>query len=102
MSRHFCGCQAEGTLLTAGETSNDLQLDVVNFSNGDTLIHLLVQQDLYSLEHAEILLRSYENLVQAFTRNPATKVSWPPLFSETDIEYAIIRGRGRYYSLRLK
>ncbi|OOQ83961.1 polyketide synthase/peptide synthetase [Penicillium brasilianum] len=93
-SRHFCGCQAEGTLLTTGETSNDLQLDVVNFSNGDTLIHLLVQQDLYSLEHAEILLRSYENLVQAFTRNPATKVSWPPLFSETDIEHAITTGRG--------
>jgi hybrid polyketide synthase / nonribosomal peptide synthetase ACE1 len=94
VSRQFCGCQAEGTLLSTGETSHDLHLDVINLENGDTLVHLLVQEDLYNLEHAKILLRSYENLVRAFTRNPATKVSWPPLFSETEIEKGIVAGRG--------
>jgi hybrid polyketide synthase/nonribosomal peptide synthetase ACE1 len=99
VSRHFCGCEAEGTLLTTGETSHDLYLDVINLGNGDTLVHLLVQKDLYSLEHAEILLRSYENLVQAFTRNPATKVSWPPLFSEAEIEQGIEAGKGKFWPL---
>ncbi|EPS29303.1 hypothetical protein PDE_04252 [Penicillium oxalicum 114-2] len=33
-SRFFCGCQAAGSLLTTGETSNDLQLDVVNLGDG--------------------------------------------------------------------
>jgi hybrid polyketide synthase/nonribosomal peptide synthetase ACE1 len=74
-------------------------LDVINLGNGDTLVHLLVQKDLYSLEHAEILLRSYENLVQAFTRNPATKVSWPPLFSEAEIEQGIEAGKGKFWPL---
>lgn len=99
VSRRFCGCQAEGALLTTGETSQDLHLDVINLADGDTLVHLLVQRDLYNLEHAEILLRSYEHLVRAFTRNPATKVSWPPLFSEAEIENAIIAGRGKLRSL---
>lgn len=99
VSRQFCGCRAEGTLLSTGETSHDLHLDVINLENGDTLVHLLVQEDLYSLEHAEILLRSYENLVRAFTRNPATKVSWPPLFSEAEIEKGIVIGRGKCHFL---
>ncbi|KAF3392622.1 Polyketide synthase-nonribosomal peptide synthetase [Penicillium rolfsii] len=94
VSRQFCGCQAEGALLTTGETSHDLQLDVINLGDGDTLLHLLVQKDLYNLEHAEILLHSYEHLVRAFTRNPATKVSWPPLFPEMEIEKGLIAGRG--------
>lgn len=96
VSRKFCGCQAEGALLTTGETSYDLHLDVINLGDGDTLLHLLVQKDLYNLEHAEILLRSYEHLVRAFTRNPATKISWPPLFAETEIEKGIIAGRGKF------
>jgi hybrid polyketide synthase/nonribosomal peptide synthetase ACE1 len=97
VSRKFCGSQAEAALLTTGETSHDLHLDVINFGDGDTLVHLLVQKDLYNLEHAEILLRSYEHLVRAFTRNPATKVSWPPLFAETDIEKGISAGRGNLH-----
>ena len=101
VSRQFCGCQAEGTLLSTGETSHDLYLDVINLANGATLLHLLVQEDLYSLEHAEILLRSYENLVRAFTRNPATKVSWPTLFSEAEIEKSIVAGRGKCYSFHV-
>jgi hybrid polyketide synthase/nonribosomal peptide synthetase ACE1 len=97
VSRKFCGCQAEAALLTTGETSHDLHLDVINLADGDTLIHLLVQKDLYSLEHAEILLRSYEHLVQAFTRNPATKISWPSLFAEKEIERGIFVGRGKFF-----
>lgn len=98
VSRQFCGCQAEGTLLSTGETSHDLHLDIINLGNGDTLVHLLVQEELYNIEHAEIILRSYENLLRAFTRNPATKVSWPPLFSETEIEKSIVAGRGKCYT----
>ncbi|KAJ5683579.1 hypothetical protein N7462_006744 [Penicillium macrosclerotiorum] len=93
-SREFCGCEAKGSLLTTGETSYDFHLDVVNFSSGESLIHLLVQKNLYTLDHAEILLQSYYNLLREFTRNPATKISWPPLFSENDIERGLSLGRG--------
>ncbi|KAJ5485543.1 Polyketide synthase-nonribosomal peptide synthetase [Penicillium diatomitis] len=93
-SRLFCGCQASGSLQTTGETSNDLQLDVVNLGDGDTMIHLLVQKNIYEPEHAQILLRSYEHLIRAFVQNPATKVSWPSLFPAEDIQQAIAAGKG--------
>ncbi|KAJ5747124.1 uncharacterized protein N7511_008820 [Penicillium nucicola] len=76
-SRTFCGCIADGALLGGGETSFDLSLDVGNVGAGETLVHLSVQESLYNLDHAEILIRSYSNLVQSFLRNPATRVTWP-------------------------
>ncbi|KAJ6080912.1 hypothetical protein N7499_005786 [Penicillium canescens] len=93
-SRSFCGCLAEGALLGGGETSFDLSLDVANVGAGETLIHLSVQDSLYSMDHAEILLRSYSNLVQSFLQNPATRVTWPGLYSKDDVEEAVTLGRG--------
>jgi hybrid polyketide synthase/nonribosomal peptide synthetase ACE1 len=94
-SRSFCGCLADGALLGGGETSFDLSLDVANVGAGETLIHLSVQESLYSMDHAEILLRSYSNLVQSFLQNPATRVTWPGLYSKDDVEEAVTLGRGK-------
>ncbi|KAJ5928189.1 hypothetical protein N7466_007145 [Penicillium verhagenii] len=94
-NRDFCGCVANGSLLTVGGISYDLHLDVLDIAGGDeTVIYLAVQKDLYELQHAEMLLRSYYGLLQAFVQNPATRVSWPPLFSNTDVERGLIAGRG--------
>ncbi|KAJ5788789.1 hypothetical protein N7457_003779 [Penicillium paradoxum] len=93
-SRSFCGCVTDGALLGGGETSFDLSLDVGNVGAGETLVHLSVQKSLYGMEHAEILLRSYSNLLKAFIQNPATRVSWPELHSKTDAEEAVVAGRG--------
>lgn len=101
-SRDFCGCEAKGSLLTGGETSYDLHLDIADLGDQGTQVHLLVQKDLYATEHAEILLRSYCNLLQAFTQHPATRVSWPALFANADIQQAISVGRGKHSSLFLK
>lgn len=98
-SRNFCGCMAKGSLLASGETSYDLHLDIVDVGSEGTLVYLLVQEDLYAPEHAEVLLRSYCNLLRAFTQNPATRVSWPSLFSDGDIENALALGRGEYFLL---
>lgn len=93
-SRDFCGCAAKGSLLGSGETSYDLHLDIVDFGNQGTQVYLLAQKDLYAQEHAEILLRSYCNLLREFAQNPATRVGWPPLFADQDIEQALTLGRG--------
>ncbi|KAJ5671462.1 Acyl transferase/acyl hydrolase/lysophospholipase [Penicillium longicatenatum] len=93
-SRKFCGCVASGSLLTTGGISYDLHLDVLDNGDEGTSIHLLVQKDLYEMQHAEILLRSYHSLLQAFIQNPATRVFWPPLFSKDDIERGLTVGRG--------
>ncbi|KAJ5815771.1 hypothetical protein N7474_007548 [Penicillium riverlandense] len=93
-SRMFCGCRAEGELLGAGETAYDLSLDVVDVSNGETSLCLSVRKDLYEMEHADILVRSYCTLLRSFVENPATRVSWPSLYSKEDVELAVSLGRG--------
>jgi hybrid polyketide synthase/nonribosomal peptide synthetase ACE1 len=94
-SRTFCGCLAEGELLGAGETAYDLSLDVVDVSKGETTLCLSVQKDLYEVEHADILVRSYGTLLRSFVENPATRVSWPSLYSKEDVELAVSLGRGK-------
>ncbi|KAJ5266646.1 hypothetical protein N7478_009454 [Penicillium angulare] len=93
-SRRFCGCTAKGALLTAGGISYDLHLDVVDVGGGETSVYMLVQEYLYEKEHADLLLRGFHSLLKAFIQNPATKISWPPLFSYVDIENALFAGRG--------
>lgn len=95
-SRDFCGCVAKGSLFASGETSYDIHLDIVDFGHEGTEVYVLVQEDLYAPEHAEILLRSYCNLLRAFTKNPATRVSWPSLFPGDDIDAARVAGRGEH------
>ncbi|KGO44322.1 Acyl transferase/acyl hydrolase/lysophospholipase [Penicillium expansum] len=99
-SRSFCGCVADGALLSGGETSFDLGLDVGNVGAGETLVHLSAQKSLYGMEHAEILLGSYVNLLRSFLQNPATRVAWPELHSKDDLQEAVAVGRGMFnYSL---
>ncbi|KAJ5094616.1 hypothetical protein N7456_010477 [Penicillium angulare] len=93
-SRKFCGCIAKGSLLTAGGISYDLHLDIVDVGGGETSVYLLVQKYLYEKEHADLLLRGFHSLLKAFVQNPATRISWPPLFSDDDIENALVAGRG--------
>ncbi|QQK39474.1 Hybrid NRPS/PKS enzyme, putative [Penicillium digitatum] len=93
-SRSFCGCVADGALLSGGETSFDLGLDVGNVGAGETLIHLSAQKSLYGMDHAEILLRSYVTLLRSFLQNPATRVTWPELHSKDDLQQAVAAGRG--------
>ncbi|KAJ5758973.1 hypothetical protein N7520_006129 [Penicillium odoratum] len=91
-SRQFCGCEASASLLSTGGIPYDLHLDVVDVVGGETSIYLLVQKELYDLQHAEILLRSYHSLIQAFIDNPATRTFWPALFSKDDVEKGLIAG----------
>ncbi|KAJ5327638.1 Acyl transferase/acyl hydrolase/lysophospholipase [Penicillium brevicompactum] len=93
-SRQFCGLVAEGSLFGGGETSFDLGLDVANVGGGETLVHLSVQKSIYGIEQAEILIRSYLNLLQSFVQNPATRVTWPELHPKVEVEKAVSAGRG--------
>lgn len=95
ISRKFCGCTAQASLVNPGDTSYDLQLDVSSSNNGDTSVYLLVQKDLYSSDHGELLLRGYQKLLLEFCRNPATQVYWPKLYAADDIEQGLKVGKGK-------
>ncbi|RDL40494.1 uncharacterized protein BP5553_00473 [Venustampulla echinocandica] len=98
-SRTFCDCDCEWTDFDGGQIAYDLSLDVVDNAGGDALLRLSVQKDLYTSQDGEILIKSFVNLLDAFSRNPASRLSRPPLFAGDDIEKAISLGRGSISSI---
>ncbi|MCJ1261274.1 hypothetical protein MMC22_001138 [Lobaria immixta] len=95
-SRTFCGCDCEWTEFDGGQIAYDLSVDIVDNAGGDALIRMSVQKELYTVEHGEILMKSYVNLLDAFSRNPATRLSRPPLYSPVETKKAIEIGRGPF------
>ncbi|RYP44645.1 hypothetical protein DL768_008911 [Monosporascus sp. mg162] len=92
--RAFCGCDSEGELITPGENAYDISVDIADISHGEDLVVFSVNKDIYTAQDAEVLARSYFILLESFTRNPATRIIWPALHAEKDVEAAISLGQG--------
>jgi hybrid polyketide synthase/nonribosomal peptide synthetase ACE1 len=90
----FCGCAAEGELVSSGRNAYDVSLDIVDSSSGDNLIVLAVNADMYAEEDARVLQRSYIQLLQTFAYNPAARIVWPSLHSHSDADASITLGNG--------
>lgn len=75
-------------------TGLDLYLDITENCAGETAVGLEVQQGLYSLEHADLLVKSFVYLLEQLTTNLdvplATSELWPP----EDISRALELGTG--------
>jgi hybrid polyketide synthase/nonribosomal peptide synthetase ACE1 len=91
----FGDCEIEGQEYSVGRTAYDILLDVVDNSAGDSLFALIVQRDLYTKEHADILMKCFLNLVEAFSTDPSLGIEEPSLYSPVDIEDAIQLGLGK-------
>lgn len=79
-----------------GQTAYDISLDVTESSAGP-LIMMKAQDYLYSKSTTETILRSYVNLLEAFSTNVNMTHEQPSLFKETDIKLALQLGRGIPY-----
>lgn len=87
--RSFCGCDCEGELIGGGQVAYDISIDVIENPGGEALVTLSVHQDLYDQVHAEILLDSYFNLLNAFATNPAARLKRPALHSQASLDSAL-------------
>lgn len=94
----FGGCQLELADFEAGRTGYDISLDIVESPDCGSLIMLMVQKDLYTSEHAEILMKSYLDLLGAFSGNAQLRLDEPSIFRAAEIEKAIQVGQGSYQS----
>jgi hybrid polyketide synthase/nonribosomal peptide synthetase ACE1 len=90
----FCGCAAEGELVSSGRNAYDVSLDIVDSSSRDNLIILAVNADMYSEEDARVLQKSYIHLLQTFAYNPAARIVWPSLHLHADADASIALGNG--------
>ncbi|KAF7125782.1 hypothetical protein CNMCM5793_002075 [Aspergillus hiratsukae] len=98
-ARSFCGCECEWTDFDGGQTAYDVSLDVIDNAGGDALLRLFVQSSLYPPQAAEQLLKIFVHLLDAFSGNPATRLSRPALYTESDTTAAIALARGEYRPL---
>lgn len=97
--RTFAGCESEWDAFDGGQIAYDLSLDVVDNVGGDALLRLFSQTALYSARDGEVLMKSFVNLLEAFSRNPAARLTRPPLHSKEDTQKGLIAGRGSYLPL---
>ncbi|KAI4158636.1 MAG: hypothetical protein L6R39_000491 [Caloplaca ligustica] len=95
--RSFCGCDCEGKLVGGGQVAYDISVDITENPGGEALVSLSLQQDLYDQVHAETLLGSYFNLLDAFAANPASRLRRPALHSQVDVDQALQLGPGLSY-----
>lgn len=95
----FANCKARGEKWYNARTGYDVSLEILENSDGDTLLSLDLQQSLYSKEHAELLLRTYVNLLKAFTTTPDfdLAVEAPELWAMEDISKALRVGTGKHF-----
>lgn len=79
-----------------GQTAYDISLDVTESSAGP-LIMMKAQDYFYSKSTTEKILKSYINLLEAFSTNANLTHKVPSLFKESDLELALQLGRGIFY-----
>ena len=101
-ARSFLGCDGELDIVATGQMDYDVSIDLLDLSanGGESLVVLAVQKDLYAPEAAEILLKSFHELLRQFVDNPAARVTWPALYSQEDVDSTVAAGRGRLFQQR--
>lgn len=93
-NRSFGNCQLEGQYYETGSSSYDIALDIVDNLEGNSLLMLAVQKSLYTFDAANILMKSYLNLLNAFSKDSSLHLDQAPIFGTEDIQKAIDLGRG--------
>jgi hybrid polyketide synthase / nonribosomal peptide synthetase ACE1 len=97
----FSDCKIGEEDYEIGRAGYDLTLDIVDTVDGNALILFLVQQNLYSKKDADILMKSYINLLEEFSTNPTADTDQPSLFSKSSKENAIQLGRGELLPMQI-
>lgn len=69
--------------------------------SGETLLALRLQEALYSKSNTEVLLHSYVNMLEEFSKTPGLSVDTPALRSIQDIKKAAAAGSTAARSLQV-
>ncbi|KAI9693988.1 MAG: putative Hybrid PKS-NRPS biosynthetic cluster [Bathelium mastoideum] len=93
-SRPFCGCQGTATQFDGSQTAYDISIDILDNPGGHSAVYLAGQSALYSESDVELLAQSYHQLIKAFAKNPASRLSRPSLHDPSAAERALDLGRG--------
>ncbi|KAK5635444.1 hypothetical protein RRF57_011156 [Xylaria bambusicola] len=91
--RDFCDCSSKVVSFEQGQAAYDLSLDVIE-SPGECRVIVAGQSALFAPEDVELLKDMYKNLLAAFSRNPASRLTTPSLYDQDGVKNALAIGRG--------
>jgi hybrid polyketide synthase/nonribosomal peptide synthetase ACE1 len=83
-----------GVEMSRGRTGYDISIEITEDPTKDPLINIKLQKNLYAQTDVAALLKSFVNILQTFSRNPAVRIDEPRLFAKADISKALVLGRG--------
>lgn len=88
-------CELELLSFQASKVPYDLALDIIDDAgDADCLLMLIVREDMYSKQDAEVLLQSYGQLVKAFAESPHVRFDEPDIYAKSEVERSLAFGRG--------
>ncbi|KAH9885301.1 hypothetical protein F4778DRAFT_799035 [Xylariomycetidae sp. FL2044] len=90
----------EGKRYIVSETPYDVMVEMIDTPTGEASLKLLVQEALYTLEQADIIMECFTNLLDAFTRENELKAEKPQMFSAVKVDQALQLGRGAFLDLK--
>ncbi|KAI1070292.1 hypothetical protein LB507_010325 [Fusarium sp. FIESC RH6] len=92
----FASFDAAGEEWYHPRTGYDISLDLLENSEGDTLVTLQLQQSLYTQEQTELFARAYVNLLKGLTKTPGgdIPIMAPSVWADEDITKALQVGKG--------
>nr|OQO23245.1 hypothetical protein B0A51_12846 [Rachicladosporium sp. CCFEE 5018] len=88
------GADITEVLMSRSRTAYDITLEVLDDPSKDPMITFKLQSSVYAKEDVKPLLKSYVNLVTAFSRNPALRVEEVQLFSRSELTKSLQLGKG--------
>ncbi|KAH7350679.1 hypothetical protein BKA65DRAFT_243259 [Rhexocercosporidium sp. MPI-PUGE-AT-0058] len=80
--------------LNRNSNGYDVSLGALESLEGESTIYIGAQSSLYTMDDAEIILKTYVHLLETFTEKPATRVDRPSLHAKADIERGFALGLG--------
>jgi hybrid polyketide synthase/nonribosomal peptide synthetase ACE1 len=89
------GAQSFGKQLP-GRVGYDLMLDITDISGHELRVNFKTQKKLYSESSANILLKSFCQLVKSIASNSKIELDKVPIYNAADVKTSIELGRGMY------
>lgn len=89
----WCGCEFQLEEMHPGRTAYDISLDVADLGS-DVHVTLRVQEGLYSLTAANLLLETYAHFLSTLAKNTSLSLEEAPLFSDEQLARAVQVGVG--------
>lgn len=91
----FGNCEIEGQEYSIGRTGYDIALDIIDNTAGDTSVSVMVQEDLYTREDAELLLEVFVKLTATFSQDVSQPLQAVSLYEEKRVDKALQLGQGK-------